>query len=176
MAYTLARRAAVHTLAGAVDLGWRSVQEGIEQAGRASIRDHCLQRLYGVGIWNRVQAKDAARVAELVAKSEALLAAGACPSCGVELYPWLALHYLEQGDVARAAHCAARLEGLVAKTGNPVGETVAAIVRCGAARAQGDAERQREARRQATELMQGTALARSGSPVTYLFDRMAGAS
>jgi tetratricopeptide (TPR) repeat protein len=175
MAYTLARRAALHTLAGAIDLGWRSVQEGIEQAGRASIRDHCLQRLYGVGIWNRMQAKDAARVAELVAKSEALLAAGACPSCGVELYPWLALHYLEQGDVARAAQCAARLEGLAAKTGNPVGETVAAIVRCGAARAQGDAERQREARRQATELMQGAALAGSGSPMTYLFERMAAA-
>jgi DNA-binding SARP family transcriptional activator len=175
MAYTLARRAALHTLAGAIDLGWRSVQEGIEQAGRASIRDHCLQRLYGVGIWNRMQARDAARVAELVAKGEALLAAGACPSCGVELYPWLALHYLEQGDAARAAQCAARLEGLAAKTGNPVGETIAAIVRCGAARAQGDAERQREARRQASELMQGAALAGSGSPMTYLFDRMAAA-
>lgn len=175
MAYTLARRAALHTLAGAIDLGWRSVQEGIEQAGRASIRDHCLQRLYGVGIWNRMRAGDAARVAELVAKGEALLAAGACPSCGVELYPWLALHYLEQGDAARAAQCAARLEDLVAKTGNPVGETVAAIVRCGAARAQGDAERQREARRQATELMQGAALARSGSPMSYLFERMAAA-
>ena len=175
MAYTLARRAALHTLADATDLGWRSVEEGIEQAGRASIRDHCLQRLYGVGIWNRMRAKDAARVAELVAKGEALLAASECPSCGVELYPWLALHYLEQGDAARAAHCAARLEGLAAKTGNPVGETVAAIVRCGAARAQGDAERQREARRQATELMRGAALAGSGSPVTYLFDRMAAA-
>jgi hypothetical protein len=53
---------------------------------------------------------------------------------------------------------------------------VAAIVRCGAARAQGDAERQREARRQATELMKGAALAGSGSPMTYLFDRMAAAS
>jgi hypothetical protein len=77
--------------------------------------------------------------------------------------------------VARAAHCAARLEDLAAKTGNPVGETVAAIERCGAARAQGDAGRQREARRQATELMQGAALAGSGSPMTYLFDRMAAA-
>jgi DNA-binding SARP family transcriptional activator len=176
MAYTLARRATLHTLANAIDLGWRSVREGIEQAEHASIRDHCLQRLYGVGIWNRMQANDAARVAELVAKSEALLAAGACPSCGVELYPWLALHYLEQGDTARAARCAARLEGLAAVTGNPVGETVAAIVRCGAARAQGDAERQREARRQATELMQGAALKGPGSPMTYLFDRMAAAN
>lgn len=176
MAYTLARRAVLHTLANATDLGWRSVQQGIEQAERASIRDHCLQRLYGVGIWNRMQAKDAARVSELVAKSEALLAAGACPSCAVELYPWLALHYLEQDDVARAAHCAERLEGFAGKTGNPVGETVAAIVRCGAARAQGDAEGQREARRQATELMQGAALKGSASPMTYLFDRMAAAS
>jgi DNA-binding SARP family transcriptional activator len=175
MAYTLARRAVLHTLAGAIDPGWRSVQEGIEQAGRASIRDHCLQRLYGVGIWNRMQAKDAARVAELVAKSESLLAAGACPSCGVELYPWLALHYLEQGDPARAARCAERLEGLAAKTGNPIGETVAAIVRCGAARAQGDTPRYRDARRQAAALMQDGALKGSSSPVTYLFERMAAA-
>jgi len=175
MAYTLARRAVLHTLAGAIDLGWRSVEEGVEQAERASIRDHCLQRLYGVGIWNRIQAKDSARVAELVAKSESLLAAGACPWCGVELYPWLALHYLEQGDVARAAQCAERLEGLAAKTGNPVGETIAAIVRCGAARAQGDLPRYRDARRQATGLMQGGALKGSASPMTYLFERMAAA-
>jgi DNA-binding SARP family transcriptional activator len=175
MAYTLARRAVLHTLENAIDLGWRSVEEGIEQAERASVRDHCLQRLYGVGIWNRMQAKDTARVAELVAKAETLLAAGACPSCGLELYPWLALHYLEQDDAARAAQCAERLEGLAAKTGNPVGETAAAIVRCGAAHAQGDMPRYRDARLQATGLMQGGALKGSTSPMTYLFDRMAAA-
>lgn len=176
MAYTLARRAVLHTLENAIDLGWRSVEQGIEQAERTSIRDHCLQRLYGVGIWNRMQAKDTARVAELVAKSEALLAAGACPSCGVDLYPWLALHYLGQDDAVRAAQCAERLEGLAAKTGNPVGETVAAIVRCGAAHAQGDLPRYRDARRQAAGLMQGGALKGSTSPMTYLFERMAAAS
>jgi hypothetical protein len=86
MAYALARRAALHTLANALELGWQSVQKGIEHAQRASIRDHCLQRLYGVGIWNRLQARDTKQVVDLVAQSEALLEAnGPCTACGLDL-------------------------------------------------------------------------------------------
>jgi DNA-binding SARP family transcriptional activator len=175
MAYALARRAALHTLANALDLGWQSVQQGIEHAQRASIRDHCLQRLYGVGIWNRLQAGDAAQVAKLVAQSEALLeASGPCTACSLELYPWLALHYLEGGEIERAARCAERLEQLAAKTGNPVGEASAAIVRSGVERARGNAGGHRDARQQALQLMQGSVLKGSTSPTTYLFDRLAG--
>jgi len=175
MAYVLARRAVLHTLADAIDLGWQSVRKGIEQAHRASIRNHCLQRLYGVGIWNRLQAKDAEQVAELVSRSEALLAAdGPCTACSLDLYPWLALYYLEQNAIDRATQCAERLEQLAAKTGNPVGEACAAIVRCGVERARGNAARFRDARQQAIDLMQGTVLRGSTSPLTYLFDRMAG--
>jgi DNA-binding SARP family transcriptional activator len=175
MAYALARRAALHTLANALELGWQSVQNGIEHAQRASIRDHCLQRLYGVGIWNRLQAADTAQVADLVAKSEALLEAnGPCTACSLDLYPWLALHYLDRGDIERAARCAERLEQLAAKTGNPVGEACAAIVRSGVERARGNAGRHREARQQALQLMEGSVLKGSTSPMTYLFDRLAG--
>lgn len=173
MAYALARRAALHTLANAIELGWQSVQKGIEQAQRASIRDHCLQRLYGVGIWNRLQAGDAGQVADLVARSEALLEAnGPCTACSLDLYPWLALHYLEGGDIERAARCAERLEQLAAKTGNPVGEAIAAIVLCGVERARGNANHSGAARQQALDLMQGAVLRGSTSPMTYLFDRM----
>jgi ATP/maltotriose-dependent transcriptional regulator MalT len=151
------------------------VQNGIEHAQRASIRDHCLQRLYGVGIWNRLQAADTAQVADLVAKSEALLEAnGPCTACSLDLYPWLALHYLDRGDIERAARCAERLEQLAAKTGNPVGEACAAIVRSGVERARGNAGRHREARQQALQLMEGSVLKGSTSPMTYLFDRLAG--
>jgi len=175
MAYALARRAVLHTLVNAIELGWRSVQKGIEQAERASIRDHCLQRLYGVGIWNRLQAGDTGQVAHLVAQSEALLEAnGPCTACSLDLYPWLALYYLEQGDIERGARCAERLEQLAAKTGNPVGEACAAIVRCGVERARGDTCRCRDARQQALDLMHGGVLMGSTSPMTYLFDRMAG--
>ncbi len=172
MAYALARRAVLHTMENAFDLGWHSVQRGIEQAERASIRDHCLQRLFGVGIWNRLQANDGEQVSGLVSRSEALLAAnGPCTACSLELYPWLALYYLERGDVDRVARCAECLERLVAKTGNPVGENFAAIVRCGAERVRGDTARYREARQRAVERMRGAVLK---GPMTYLFDRMAG--
>jgi DNA-binding SARP family transcriptional activator len=175
MAYAFARRAVLHTLKNAFDMGWQSVEKGIEQAERASIRDHCLQRLYGVGIWNRMQAGDSREVSELVARSEALLAAGGpCTACSLDLYPWLALYYLERGDTDRVADCALRLEQLNAKTGNPVGEAFAAIVRAGAEQG-GDTERFRAARRRALDLMQGSVLRGSTSPMTYLFDRMAAA-
>jgi hypothetical protein len=151
------------------------VRKGIEHAQCASIRDHCLQRLYGVGIWNRLQAADTVQVAELVATSEALLEAnGPCTACGLDLYPWLALNYLDQGDIERAARCAERLEQLAAKTGNPVGEACAAIVRSGVEHARGNTGRYQEARQQALDLMQGIALTDATSPMTCLFDRMAG--
>jgi DNA-binding SARP family transcriptional activator len=174
MAYALARRAMLHTFANAIDLGWRSVQEGIEQAQRASIREHCLQRLYGVGVWNRLQAGDTDQVADLVAKSEALLEAnGPCTACSLDLYPWLALYYLEGGDIERGARCAERLEQLAAKTTNPVGEACAAIVRAGVERARGNPARYRDVRRDALQLMQGPVLRGATSPVSYLFDRLA---
>jgi tetratricopeptide (TPR) repeat protein len=175
MAYALARRAALYTLANDLERGWQSVQKGIEHAQCASIRDHCLQRLYGVGIWNRLQAADTVQVADLVAKSEALLEAnGPCTACGLDLYPWLALNYLDRGEIERATHCAERLEQLAAKTGNPVGEACAAIVRSGVEHARGNTVRCREARQQASDLMQGAALRNATSPMTYLFERMAG--
>jgi len=175
MAYALARRAVLHTLGNAIDLGWQSVQQGIEQAQRASIRDHCLQRLYGVGIWNRLQAGDTEQLAKLVAQSEVLLEAnGPCTACSLDLYPWLALYYLERSDIERVAQCAERLEQLAAKTGNPVGEACAAIVRCGVERARNNVSRFGAARQQALDLMQGTVLRGSTSPMTCLFDRMAG--
>ena len=175
MAYALARRAVLHTLANAIELGWQSVQEGIEQAQRAAIRDHCLQRLYGVGIWNRLQARDTQQVVELVARSEALLEAnGPCTACSLDLYPWLALYYLEGGDIERGARCAERLEQLAAKTGNPVGEACAAIARAGVERARGNTGRYGEARQEALQRMQGPVFRGVTSPMTYLFDHLAG--
>jgi ATP/maltotriose-dependent transcriptional regulator MalT len=120
------------------------------------------------------QARDSEQISALVTRSEALLEAnGPCTVCSLELYPWLALYYLEQGAIDRAALCAERLEQLAAQTGNPVGEAFAAIVRCGVELARGDTARSSDSRERAIDLMQGTVLKGSNSPMTYLFDRMA---
>ncbi len=105
--------------------------------------------------------------------SEALLDAdGPCTACSLDLYPWQALHYLEQGDIDRAAASAESLTGLVAKTGNPVGEAFTAIVGCGVAGARGDTQLYRKAREQAIMLMEKAVSRGSGSPMTWLFDRL----
>ena len=174
MAYTLARRAVLHTLNGAIDLGWKAVQEGIEQAHQASIRDHCLQRLYGVGVWNRLEAQHQPQVAALVAQSEALLeAAGPCTACSLELYPWLAFYYLEHGNVDQASACAETLEHLSSKTGNPVGEAYARMVRSGVEAARGDSDDSDDLRTQALDLIQVILSKGSTSPIAHFFDRMA---
>lgn len=78
------------------------------------------------------------------------------------------------GDTERAARCAELLEQLAAKTGNPVGEACAAIVRSGVERARGNTGGHQDARQQALQLMQGSVLKGSTSPMTYLFDHLAG--
>lgn len=175
IAYGLSRRAVLHTLSNAIDLGWQSVQKGIAEAHKASIRDHCLQRLYGVGIWNRLQAGDQAQVEELVQLSEQLLQdEGPCTACSLDLYPWLALYHLQRDAIEQADDCTRRLADLVSKTGNPVGQTFAAILNCGIAKARGQHDQARQAREQAIALMEKSISRGSASPMTWLFDRLAG--
>ena len=107
----------------------------------------------------------------MVKRSEVLFEAeGPCTACSLDLYPWLALHYLEQGDIDRATACADSLTGLAAKTGNPIGEAFAG---CGVAGARGDTAHYRQAREQAITLMEKAVSRGSGSPMTWLFDRLA---
>ena len=87
-------------------------------------------------------------------------------------YPWLALHYLEQGDIDQAAACANSLTGLAAKTGNPIGEAFAVIVGYGVAGTRGDVEQVQRARDDATTKMEKAFSRGSGSPMTWLFDRL----
>ncbi len=144
MAYSLARKGVLHTLTGAEGLGWQSIQEGLMYAKQAAVRDHCLQRLYGVGIWNRIEAGDIKQARKMVNKSEELLdEAGACAACALELYPWMAYYYLHTGQVDRARECGEAVFQLANKTDNPIGKAIAAMIEsslCVAEEKQGQAE------------------------------------
>jgi tetratricopeptide (TPR) repeat protein len=173
MAYTLARRATLHTLAGALDAGWEAMHEGLVHAEQAAVRDHSLQRLYGIGLWNRIEADDRAGAADLMARSEALLdASGPCATCGAELLPWMAFILLREGLTDEAAAHAETLERLASLTGNPVVRAFAALVRAGLASARGEAADAEALRAEAVRFAEGAALGGTASPVARFFDRM----
>lgn len=174
MAYTLARTGVLHTMQGATERGWRAVRNGVEKAERAAVRDHCLQRLYGVGLWNRLEAGDSARVRELVERSRTLLEeAGPCGACSLELYPWLAYHHLCAGEVARVRECEEVVSSLAATTGNPIGEAAAAMIESTIHAAEEKPDRTRELRRRAFELAERAVEDTSHAPVVHYLDRMA---
>ncbi|MCU7948240.1 MAG: AAA family ATPase [Candidatus Thiodiazotropha sp. (ex Cardiolucina cf. quadrata)] len=173
MAYTLARRAVLHTAEGATDLGWAAVKKGMAYADQAAIRDHCLQRLYGVAIWNRMEAGDRGEVVTLVELSENLLETSRpCTACSVDLYPWLAMYYLQQGEVEKAATCAEQLKTLAAKTGHPVSEATASIVQCGVEQSRGERVLADQFRDLAIEQIRATVFKGVASPITHMLDRM----
>ncbi len=103
-AFTLARQANVLTTKGDLQAGWDVVQQGLEAAGKAAVRDHCLTRLYGAGIWNRLAAGDLAGASEMAQAAHDLEASRRlCGTCSLQLYPPLAALYLAAGDVELAA-------------------------------------------------------------------------
>lgn len=129
MAYALARKAVLFTMAGRLDAGWEAVRRGIRYSQRAAVRDHCLQRLYGVGLWNRMSAGDLASAEKLVRQSEAVLSdAGACAACALDLYPWLSYFYLDQGDIDRVRECGAAVSELASQTGNPIASVITLMI------------------------------------------------
>lgn len=173
-AYTLARQGVFYTMQGAMELGWQAVQDGIAHAKRAAVRDHCLQRLYGVGIWNRLEAGDLTNVQALVEKSTDLLdEAGACGACALELYPWLAYYYLRSGEINRVHECGDAVSELAATTGNPIGGAVAAMIESSLCATEQDQERARQQRRKAFELVESTVTEATHSPIVHYLDRMA---
>ena len=172
-AYVLARKGVLHTMRGAMELGWQSVQEGMANARQAAVRDHCLQRLYGVGIWNRLEADDLATTARLIEESAALLdETGACAACALELYPWQAYFYLHSGEISHARACGDAVFTLAEMTGNPIGEAVASMIESSLCAAEQDEDRALEHRQKAFELAENTVTEATHSPVVHYLDRM----
>jgi len=138
-AYTLARQVALHTASGDDSSGWALVQRGIEAAEQAVVRDHCLQRLYGAGIQNRLDAGDLAKAAELVRRAEeSETRSGMCTVCSVELYPAVASFHLASGDIQKAERYAEKAQRLAEAGHNQSGEAEALRVQGEVQAAKGD--------------------------------------
>lgn len=174
MAYVQTRKGMLHTIEGALERGWQAVQEGIENAQRAAVRDHCLQRLYGIGLWNRLEADDRSRVDTLVRRSEALLdETGACGACALELYPWLAYVHLRSREMDRVEECGEAVSEIAAKTGNPIGEAAAAMIDSSLLAAGQNKQQAQQRRREAFECVEEAITDATHSPISHYLDRMA---
>lgn len=172
-AYVLARQGVLHTMQGAMDIGWQAVQDGIRHAERAAVRDHCLQRLYGVGIWNRLEASDLQGARDLVEKSRELLEdMGACAACALDLYPWLAYFYLDAGDISEARACRDAVSTLAEQTGNPIGEAAGAMIESNLLVAEEKEDQANQRRREAFDLVTEAIREATQSPVAHYLDRM----
>ena len=173
MAYSLARKAVMHTIEGALDAGWDAVQAGIEQAYHASVRDHCLQRLYGVGLWNRLEANDAENVGMLVTACEDLIdETPPCSACALELYPWLAYHYIYAGEIERAETCSHATSDFAEATGNPVARVISMMVRSSVMAARADRSTADDLRNQTLRVVEEMVVQQAQSPVMHFVDRM----
>ncbi|OHD26782.1 MAG: hypothetical protein A2064_12865 [Spirochaetes bacterium GWB1_66_5] len=138
-AYTLARQATLRTASGDERSGWALVQRGLVEAEQAVVRDHCLQRLYGAGIRNRLGAGDLVKAAELVRQAEECEAqSAACTICSVQLYPAVASFYLASGNFQKADDYAEKTRRLAQAGHNQGGEAEALHVQGEVRAAKGD--------------------------------------
>ncbi len=173
MAYALARKAVMHTVQGALDAGWDAVRDGIEHANRAAVRDHCLQRLYGVGLWNRLEADDTEQARSLVNDCEALMEESQpCAACALELYPWMAYYYLRSGQIDRAEDCFRTTNAIAEATGNPVAGVISTMVHSSVMAARTDYEAAGDLRTRALQVVDEMVVGNAISPVTHFVDRM----
>jgi tetratricopeptide (TPR) repeat protein len=140
MAYTLARWAVMLTAQGNLEAAWERVQQGFRAAERASVRDHCLQRLHGAGLWNRVEAGDLEEAARLAAAVEQMEKAGPlCPACGLQLHPALAAYHLARRDLDAAKQRSERALEMAAASLNRGARALALRLQGEIAAARGDA-------------------------------------
>jgi tetratricopeptide (TPR) repeat protein len=130
VAYTLARQASLCTARGDAEAGWTLVQEGLEIARHAAVWDHCLQRLCGTGIWNRLEADDLAGARELVRTARKLEEERRmCTVCSLQMYPALAAYHLAAGDLDTAGAYVENAQQIVEMSQNLAGQAQVLQVR-----------------------------------------------
>ncbi len=153
MAYVLARQANLLTARGEAQTGWTLVQQGLETARQAAVWDHCLQRLYGAGIWNRLEAGDLAGAGEIVQAAKTLEHAGRmCTVCSLQMYPALAAFHLATGDLETAWTYAEKTQDLAEMGHNRAGQAQAVRVRGQIHAARGELAEAETCLRQAAEI------------------------
>jgi len=153
VAYALATRAELRTVAGDLDGGWQDVLRGLDASGRASIRDHCLMSNQAAGIRNRVVAGDLERANSLL--RDALAAddeAGPCFICRPELYAAVASFHLAAGGQEEAAEWIERAVVLAEQGEYRPGVAGALLVRGRIEAARGEPERARDSLQRAAEI------------------------
>jgi DNA-binding SARP family transcriptional activator/tetratricopeptide (TPR) repeat protein len=139
VAYTLARQASLMTAQGDAETGWKLVQQGLEVARQTAVWDHCLQRLYGTGIWNRLEVGDLSNAGELVETAKRMEEERRmCTVCGLQLYPALASFQLASGDLETAWAYTEKAQQLAEAGQNRAGEAQVLRVRGEIHAARGD--------------------------------------
>jgi DNA-binding SARP family transcriptional activator len=130
VAYTLARQASLSTAQGDAETGWTLVQQGLEVARQTAVWDHCLQRLYGTGIWNRLEVGDLSNAGELVETAKRMEEERRmCTVCSLQLYPALASFHLASGDLETAWAYTEKAQQLAEAGHNRAGEAQVLRVR-----------------------------------------------
>jgi tetratricopeptide (TPR) repeat protein len=101
--YTLARQAYLLTSIGELNQAWELIQDGMEIAKNAAVKDHCFQRLYAVALYNRIKAKDVKRAKQIVMDIHDLEEkVNLCPSCSTLLLLNAGLFYLNSKNINKA--------------------------------------------------------------------------
>ena len=173
MAYVLARKASLYTVEGKLDKGYATIQEGLEMAEQAALRDHCHHRLFGAALWNRLEAEDAPAVAGLVDRSEELMKTnGTCVWCSMELIPWLSLYYVRHQQYGKAEVHEKTIRHLSSMTGHPVGKAVSIMVQSCLESGRGNKKSSAHLQEKANELIKASTLKSSNSYLTSFFSRI----
>ncbi|MEX2594284.1 MAG: hypothetical protein WD426_16045 [Anditalea sp.] len=173
MAYSLARKSVLHTLTGDKGLGWQIVQDGFVYAMQAGLGDHCLRRLYAVGIWNRLEAGDLEQAGKLIESTEKLLAkSDACAACILELYPWFSYYFLQTRQIEKACGCYKAVSRLSGKTGNPIGKTIAAMIKSNLYITEMNWKQAEEYSQKSHQMLEEAVPATAQSPIAYFLKRM----
>jgi DNA-binding SARP family transcriptional activator len=130
VAYTLARQASLSTAQGDAEVGWTLVQQGLEVAQQTAVWDHSLQRLYGTGIWNRLEVGDLANAGGLVEAAKRLEEERrVCTVCSLQLYPALAAFHLASGNLETAWAYSEKAQQLAEMSHNRAGQALVLRVR-----------------------------------------------
>lgn len=130
VAYTLARQAGLRTVQGDAEAGWALIREGLETARQAAVWDHCLQRLCGAGIWNRLETGDLESAEELARTARELEEERrVCAVCSLQMHPALAAYHLAAGDPETARKYADKAREIAESGNNQAGQAQVLRVR-----------------------------------------------
>lgn len=129
------------TAKGRLDEGWTILNEGIAVAERATMRSHCLTRLYASMARNRLAAGDLPAATQCLEEGEEVAARhGACVTCSALLLPEAVRVAVANGELDEADRCAQELEQLAADYGSRAWRGMATHARGRVQLARDDAE------------------------------------